>query len=341
MLEMRKRGSAMAIQWQDLWADLNERQRHFLGVMHRRECELAAYYNSQKAMFDPKKKGAEWRWMRHNGEHGLAQYLNLDAKAKNAKAKGGEDEMALRNNQGSGATYKALEERGLVERRWQQEVMFSLVYGEQAVSLLDVRLTPRGRQLVKTITEDEQGPTPAPEKRRELERQAWGKARFRDHDLGEWTEEAHSVAVAECKLCGQAVRVNAEAKKAGQIEGLVPGRTCGGWKANPKSLERQKAVEMGLDRLAEKLQEKRSRRGYRQIIAEMEAQGLDKVGACDLSRAEHGRPVAEDVYNQLCCWVGMTPDELREESRSEELKSSKLKAEEPKMKELPPHRGKV
>ena len=305
----------MAIGWQELWTDLNERQRHFLCVMHRRECELAAYYNSQKAMFDPKKKGAEWRWMRHNGEHGLAQYLNLDAKDN-------EDEKALRNNQGSGATYKALEERGLIKRRWQQEVQFSLVYGEQIVSLLDVRLTLRGRRLVKTITETEQGPVSVAQKRRDLERQAWGKARLGGHDLGEWTEEAPDVAVAECRLCGQAVWVNAGAKKAGQIEGLVQGRSCGGWRANPKSAEHQQAREMGLDRLAKTLQEKRGKRGYRQIIEEMEAQGLDKVGACDLLRAEHGRPVAEDVYIQLCCWVGITP---------EELKATSLKAETQKV----------
>lgn len=299
----------MAIRWQELWTDLNERQRHFLGVMHRRECELAAYYNSQKAMFDPRKKGAEWRWIRHNGEHGLAQHLNLDARDKEA-----EDEKALRNNQGSGATYKALEERGLIERRWQQEVQFSFVHGEQVVSLLDVRLTPRGRRLVKTITETEQGPISIEEKRRELERQAWGKARFGSHDLGEWTEETPGVAVAECRLCGQIVRVNAEAKKAGQIEGLVPGRSCGGWRANPKSAEYQQAREMGLNRLAETLQEKRGKRGYRQIIEEMEAQGLDKVGTCDLLRAEHGRPVAEDIYSQLCCWVGITPEDLKASS---------------------------
>ena len=305
----------MAIGWQELWADLNERQRHFLGVMYRRESELAAYYNSQKAMFDPRKKGAQWRWMRHNGEHGLAQHLNLDAKED-------EDEKALRNNQGSGATYKALEERGLIERRWQQEVLFSLVYGEQVVSLLDVRLTPRGRRLVKTIAETEQGPVSVGEKRRTLERQAWGKARFGGHDLGEWTEETPGVARAECRLCGQVVRVNTGAKKAEQIEGLVPGRSCGGWRANPKSAEYQQAREMGLDRLAEKLQEKRGKRGYRQIIAEMEAQGLDKIGACDLLRAEHGRPVSGDVFTKLCGWVGATPEELE----AKEIKAEETRA---------------
>jgi len=166
----------MAVQWQNLWAGLNERQQYFLRVMYRRECGLAAYYNSQKTMFDPKKKGAEWRWMCHNGEDGLARDLDV----------GAEDERALRNNQGSGVTYKALEERALIERRWERALVFSLAHGEQAVSLLDVRLTPKGRRLVKTITEGEAGPGLASEKRRELERKAWDRARFRGHDLGDW-----------------------------------------------------------------------------------------------------------------------------------------------------------
>ena len=89
---------------------------------------------------------------------------------------------------------------------------------------------------------------------------------------------------------------------------------------------------MGLGRLAEKLQENRGKSGYRQIIAEMEGQGPGKIGACDLLRAEHGPPVAEDVYSKLCCWVGITPEELR---------AGEPGAEEPEIKKVPAHRGEV
>lgn len=322
----------MAIQWHNLWAGLNERQQHFLRVMYRRECDLAAHYNSQKAMFDPKKKGAEWRWMRHNGEGGLAR--DLDA--------GAEDERALRNNQGSGVTYRALEERALIERRWERALVFSLAHGEQAVSLLDVRLTPKGRRLVKTITEGEAGPALASERRYELERKAWGKARFRGHDLGDWqgvdrdaddgqdadaeAEQAAGVSVAECRFCGQAVRVDAGARKADQIGGPAAEFECGGWAANPKNPERQREIEraadLNLDRLAGLLRQKRGGRDYREAVAEMASLGLGQVGASALSRAEHGRLVAEDDYHQLCRWVGMTPgrgtpDELRAEVPAE------------------------
>lgn len=302
----------MAIQWHKTWADLNERQRHFLRVLyHHRECERAAYYTSQKAMADPKKKGAEWRWMRHTGEQGLARDLDV----------GAEDEWALRNNQGSGATYKALEERALIERRWEHVLMFSIARGEQTVSLLDVRLTPTGRRLVRTITEEEAGPAPAAEKQRELERKAWGKARFRGHVLGDWqdgaggpgvegSQEAGGVSVAACRLCGQEARVDAGARRASQIGGPATERDCGCWAANPRNPECKEAMRraaLGLDRLAGLLREKRGGRGYREAVAEMEAQGLGGVSPSDLSRAEHGRPVAEELYRRLCRWVGMTP----------------------------------
>lgn len=256
--------------------------------------------------------------MRHNGERGLARDLDVEA----------EDERALRNNQGSGATYKALEERALIERRWEHVRMFSFAHGEQIVSLLDVRLTPTGRRLVRTVAEGEAGPAPAAEKQQELERKAWGKARGRGHVLGDWQEAADGpvvegvqgaggASVAACRLCGQEARVDVGARKAPQIGGPATERDCGGWAANPRNPECQEAtrrdVALGLDRLAGLLREKRGERGYREAVADMEAQGLGGVGPSDLSRAEHGRPIAEDLYHRLCRWVGMTPGRIAPE----------------------------
>jgi len=56
----------MAINWFQRWQELNVRQQHFLRVLYEEECRQAAYYNSQKAMFDPLKKNVEWRRMVHN-----------------------------------------------------------------------------------------------------------------------------------------------------------------------------------------------------------------------------------------------------------------------------------
>jgi len=306
----------MAIQWRQLWEDLNERQRHFLRVMYRRESDRAAYYNSQKAMFDPKKKGAEWRWMRHNGDGGLARPLNV----------GAEDEEALRNNQGSGVTYRALEERGFIERRWEAVTLTSLAYGPRVVHLLDVRLTPKGRRLCRTVLEEQQAPDPC-DARRDLERKAFGKAAWRGHSLGDWSPVSEGVSVAECRSCGAQVRVEAVARRAGgRITGPAAESGCGGWATHPKNPDRQKAVALGMDRLAALLEEKRGGRTYREAIAEMEASGLGEIGASTLLRAEHGRDVSEDEYRRLCRWVGVTPGELKSEKlRIEELKLGELK----------------
>jgi len=89
----------------------------------------------------------------------------------------------------------------------------------------------------------------------------------------------------------------------------------------------ERAAALGLDRLAGLLRQKRGGRGYREAVAEMASQGLGGVVASALSRAEHGRLVAEDDYHQLCQWVGMTlgrgtPDELRaEEQRADKLRA--------------------
>jgi len=291
----------MAIRWRQLWEDLNERQRHFLRVMYRRESDLAAYYNSQKAMFDPRKKGAEWRWMRHNGDSGLARHLDV----------GAEDEEALRNNQGSGVTYKALEERGFIERRWEAVTMTSLAYGPRVVHLLDVRLTPKGRRLCKMLLE-EPLPPGADGLRRALERKTFGKAAWRGHSIGEWSAVSEGVSVAECGTCGATARVDAVTRKAaGRITGTAVTGGCGGWAMHPKNPDRRKAVALGMDRLAALLEAKRGTRGYREAIAETEASGISGIGASTLLRAEHGRAVSEDEYRQLCRWVGVTPEELK------------------------------
>lgn len=135
----------MAIQWTHLWQALNNRQQHFLRTLYRAEADRAAYYNSQRAMFDPLKKGAQWRWLVHNpvGGGGLQRELKDEPDPK------------LRNNQGSGSTYKVLEEAGYLDRRWEIKELYSLAYGKRSVSVLSVRLTPRGRKLAKMFLQDE------------------------------------------------------------------------------------------------------------------------------------------------------------------------------------------
>ncbi len=142
----------MATDWAGLWHGMNDRQRHFLTTLYWTESGRAAYYNSQRAMFDPLKKGAAWRWMVHNppGQTGgLRDKLGEEAEYDRQTGKRREKDEKLLNNQGSGSTYKVLEELGYLERKWESTEVFSMVYGSKWIDVLWVRLTPRGRKLAK------------------------------------------------------------------------------------------------------------------------------------------------------------------------------------------------
>ena len=275
----------MATDWQGFWDALNERQKHFLTVLFTQEQGRAAYYNSQKAMFDPLKKGAEWRWMEHNpiGGRGL-------------------QELLTDNNQGTGSTCKALEERGYIARRWKPVSVFSLMYGEKTVQVLSVQLTAHGRRLIKTIQEKQTGAEEvAAQRLTALLKKASGKALGNGHTLRPWEDNPDGVSIAICKLCGSIVRVSPTSPAKSKITGAAAEQGCGGWQSNPASPERLRAQELGLDRLRTLMQERRGEQSLRDVAQ------TSGVSASTILRVEHGKLPGKDEYCLLCRWAGMEP----------------------------------
>ena len=129
----------MATDWQGLWTELNERQRLFLKLLYERERAREQTYRSREYSRSPLRKGGEWRWVDHQGD--LCDRLYHDHQL---------------TDPGEGSTWKALDDRGYVERRWRDE---RVLLGW--VTILSVRLTRRGRQLVREVLRREP-PEPAP-----------------------------------------------------------------------------------------------------------------------------------------------------------------------------------
>ncbi len=267
----------MAIEWDALWQQLNARQRHFLTTLYQAEQDRAAYFHSQRAMFDPLKKGAEWRWLVHNpvGGGGLQDKLDRAARQaanqnlQNTSDKYLPDEKLLNktvldeklaNNQGSGSTYKALEQYGYLDRRWETVEAYSVAFGSQSVAVLSVRLTARGRKLAKMMLAKMMlaettlnGPAEKPElsqvrddlkkkATRRLEKlQHQGRAEVEGHSETEgqlktrgiayfspedWEDLSESSARTVCASCGLEARVDALARVRDRITGAAFADTC-------------------------------------------------------------------------------------------------------------------
>ena len=117
------------------WADLNDRQRRYLTLLHEVEAKREAYYRSQAAMSDPRRKGGEWRWIRH---HSTPTYEGFDRILERAQLL----------DQGTGATFQALEGRGYLIRRWLAPALNEALH---EVEPLEIKLTRSGRKLVKDM----------------------------------------------------------------------------------------------------------------------------------------------------------------------------------------------
>ena len=118
----------MAIDWTGMWQELNVRQQLFLQLLYERERQREVIYTSQDYSRSPLRKGGEWRWIDHQGDlcHLLYHRHQL-------------------TDPGEGSTWKALDDRGFVERRWRD---VKDCFGRMHV-ILSVRLTRRGRQLLR------------------------------------------------------------------------------------------------------------------------------------------------------------------------------------------------
>lgn len=258
----------MAIEWNALWQQLNARQRHFLMTLYQAEQDRATYFHSQRAMFDPLKKGAEWRWLVHNPVGGGGLQDKLDRAARQAANQNIQNILGdcspdekLANNQGSGSTYKALEQYGYLNRRWETVEAYSVAFGSQSVAVLSVRLTARGRKLAKLMLAKMMlnGSAEKPElsqvrddlkkkATRRLEKlQHQGKAevegRSEDEPLPEtegqlktrgiayfspedWEDLSESSSRTVCASCGMEARVDALARVRDRITGAAFADTC-------------------------------------------------------------------------------------------------------------------
>ena len=133
----------MPIAWDALWAEMNVRQQAFLLLVYERECELARYYKSGKAIGDPLVRGALWRWQEHGVVDGALKQRLAKAGIPAVSELGERVWKAGYQDQGIGATYAVLEARGWLERRYVERV--EPLVG--AYVALQVRLTRQGRKL--------------------------------------------------------------------------------------------------------------------------------------------------------------------------------------------------
>jgi hypothetical protein len=125
----------------DLWASLNQRQRSYLQALY--ECDQASERDrkerASRGVYD-RTPASVWRWQLYGPTQPPSQLYSLLRKAKLV-------------DQGTGATWQALEARGLVLCR--------NVPDDFGLPLLQVQITPAGRKLVRAAT-DEQRPKAAP-----------------------------------------------------------------------------------------------------------------------------------------------------------------------------------
>lgn len=155
----------------DPWASLNDRQRAYLRTLYDCDQQLEALRRDRAARGDWDRTPAqEWRWQLYGPTEPPSQlYRTLHA--------------ARLVDQGTGATWQALEDRGLAKCR---DVLDAF-----GVPLLQVQITPKGRKTVRAAT-GEQRPKVSP-KGQLRERQWAALARLymsgaRDH------ETSHSLA---------------------------------------------------------------------------------------------------------------------------------------------------
>lgn len=128
------------------WSQLNERQQQFLLALYTCECDAAHYYLRPSMIFDPRRKGGEWRWIEHGvtlkpprATREMEEFWPGNRElGKALRAQGIED-------QGIGSTFKSLAERGLLETR---ETTFEVPLLGKGV-LLWAQLTRKGRACVK------------------------------------------------------------------------------------------------------------------------------------------------------------------------------------------------
>lgn len=131
----------MSTESEQLWGTLNARQRTYLRCLY--DCDQATeaerQHQAARGFYD-RTPASEWRWQMYGP---VAPPSMLYEQLHSAGLV----------DPGTGSTWKALEERKLVETRATPDAF--------GVPLLEVKFTPLGRKLVRTAT-SEQRPTKLP-----------------------------------------------------------------------------------------------------------------------------------------------------------------------------------
>lgn len=119
----------MATDWVELWQALNKRQQAYLQAIYKLDQANEHYYQhawrvSHQGYPPP---ASQWRWIIYGPVYPMS---NL--------------EQALREQRlidpGTGSTFESLDQRGYIERKWDEE------------TLLSVKMTARGRRVIRAAT---------------------------------------------------------------------------------------------------------------------------------------------------------------------------------------------
>jgi len=111
------------------WGDLTKRQQHYLQAIYEVDQENERQEKGRRSQDGRPRPASEWRWM----FYGIQSPTGSDSPLR-----GRLNAMGLVNS-GTGSTFKALEKRGYIQCR----------YPYARTKVLDIQMTPKGRQLAR------------------------------------------------------------------------------------------------------------------------------------------------------------------------------------------------
>jgi hypothetical protein len=114
------------------WNDLNERQQQYLQAIYETDQEYERMERSRWSRGWRARPADEWRWLKYATVDGVLTDLKRRIVGRNLV------------DAGTGSTFQALESRGLITCRYET--------GELGSITLYVRMTPKGRKLVREAT---------------------------------------------------------------------------------------------------------------------------------------------------------------------------------------------
>lgn len=117
------------------WLELNDRQRQYIQAIFKADQEAEEYERSAWTRGRRSQPASIWRWIKYEGV----------GDSGNSKLRRALKEQNL-IDPGTGATFEALEQRGLIDCKYEK------LYGPGEPSTLFVKLTTVGRRLVRHAT---------------------------------------------------------------------------------------------------------------------------------------------------------------------------------------------